>query len=164
MVAKNSGAAENQAPVVDTSDWSEANINIDAWYDPEKSGKILGRVLEAIRINTAFGEQDVVKVRLGAPTKALQGKGDDAKVVDLAAGQVIAVRVSMNLTILLELVANQCAVEITPKGKKKTSSNRQIWTYGVKYKGQRQPLSTKPATQEVPENAQAPDDDDTIPF
>jgi hypothetical protein len=167
MVAKSEQkpAATSQAPEIDTSSWNDANINIDGWYDPEASGKIVGRCLEAISVQTAYGPQDVVKVRLAHDSVAIQGKGDAAEKVPMTKGQVMAVRVSTNLTVLLELVQNQCAVEITPTGKKKTSSGRQILTYKVKWHGQRAPLLSKPQVQEPPAgagNAQAGDDD--IPF
>lgn len=167
MVAKaETKPATSAAPEMpDTSGWNDANVNIDGWYDPEASGKIVGRCLEAISVQTAYGPQDVVKVRLAHDSVAIQGKGDAAEKVPMTKGQVMAVRVSTNLTVLLELVQNQCAVEIQPTGKKKTSSGRQILTYKVKWKGERAPLQSKPQVQEPPAgqgNAQAGDDD--IPF
>jgi hypothetical protein len=157
---------QDTTPAIDTSDWSQGNVNIDGWYDPDKSGQIQGRCVEAIRINTAYGEQDVVKVKLFKPAKALNGKGEQASVDELKMGQVMAVRISMNLSLLLELVPNQCAVEITPTGKKKTSAGRQILTYNVKYKGVKAAPAAKPAvTTELPEGAGAPgDNDEPLPF
>jgi hypothetical protein len=169
MVAKvETKPATTTAPeVIDTSGWNDANINIDGWYDPEASGKIIGRCLEAISVQTAYGPQDVVKVRLAHDSVAIQGKGDAAEKVPMAKGSVMAVRISTNLTVLLELVQNQCAVEIQPTGKKKTSSGRQILTYKVKWKGDRAPLLNKPQTQELPAGpggTSAGTDDDPLPF
>ncbi len=149
MVAKaetKPATTEPQKPVdIDTSGWTDANVNIDGWYAPEISKIIIGRCLEAIRINTAFGEQDVVKVRLAQDAVGIVGAGDDSENLPLSKGQVIAVRVSSNLTMLLELVQNQCKVKITPTGKKKTKSGRQVYTYKVQFQGQRAPLAQQPA-------------------
>lgn len=163
QAAKKPAAAAAAPPVIDTSDWNEGNVNVDAWYAPEISGKIIGRCIEAIRIVTAFGDQDVVKVRLGQRAKAITGKGEESETIELDTGMVIAVRVSTNLGILLELVQNQCAVEITPTGKVKTKRG-QMWKYGVKFKGIRAPLASQPRTQETPSGSGAPQDDDELPF
>lgn len=152
---------KTKTPAIDTSDWNEANINIGGWYDPEKSGQLLGRCVEAIRVNTAFGEQDVVKVRVGRAIQAITGKGSEAQTVSLAVGDVIAVRVSFNLTTLLELVQNECAVEITPKGKQALKGGKAMWTYGLRWKGQRARLQQATATTE--QRSPEPNDDD-LPF
>lgn len=151
---------------IDTSGWNEANLTIDGWYAPEVSGTVVGRAVEAIRITSAYGEQDVVKLRLGRAAVGIQGKGDAAEKVPLDKGDILGVRISANLSVLLELVRNECAVEITPTGKKKTGSGRQILTYKVKWKGERAPLAAPiTRTQESTGGASdASSGDDDLPF
>ena len=153
---------------IDTSKWTEGNLSIDAWYHPEKSKTIVGRALEAVQVQTAFGPQDVVKVKLGRAAIGIAGKGEDAETVEMKKGDVIAVRVSMNLAILLELVENKCAVEIIPTGKIKTSGGkREMWRYRVRFHGVRAPLINKPAQvveQPGSQGVSNPVDDEEIPF
>jgi hypothetical protein len=149
---------------IDTSNWDEANVNIDAWYAPEVTGVLIGRAIEAVRVQSTYGEQDVVKIKTAKPVTCIQGKGDEAQRVIIPVGGIVAVRLSMNLSILLELVEHQCAVEITPKGKKKLDKGKTLWTYGVKFKGQRAMLSRpKPATNEAAKGDSDADLDD-LPF
>lgn len=170
MVAK---AEKSSAPVtststaadIDTSGWNEANLSIDGWFAPDVSGQIVGRAVEAIRVTSAYGEQDVVKLRLGAPAKAIVGKGDAAETVELDKGSIIGVRISANLSVLLELTENECAVQITPTGKKKTGSGRTILTYGVKWKGERKkPTAPVARVQEQSGGASDAQSDDNLPF
>lgn len=153
-------------PAIDTSGWNEANLSIDAWYAPDVTGVLLGRCMEAIRVTSAYGEQDVVKIRLGAAARGIQGKGDAAETVEMVVGDIIGVRVSTNLTVLLDLVENQCAVQIEPTGKKKTGSGRTILTYKVKWKGERK-AATAPIARAQESSGGAKDaagGGDDIPF
>lgn len=154
------------APDIDTSNWSDANVNIDAWYAPEVTGVLVGRVVEVIRVNSAYGEQDVVKIKTANVAKCIQGKGDDAHEIEVPVGGIVAVRISANLSILLEMVEHQCAVQITPSGKMPLAGGKKtMWKYNVKFKGVRAQLA-RPVTR-VGETTKANADTgdlDNLPF
>lgn len=159
---KPADTAKAKAPEIDTSGWDEANVNIDGWYAPETTGRLVGRAVEAIKVNSEYGEQDVVLVKSATVANVIQGKGNESKVVELPVGSIVAVRISANLAMLLELVEHQCAVEITPQGQVPLKGGKKMWRYGVKFKGTRAQLSRKASTNESARGDT--NDDDQLPF
>lgn len=142
---------------VDTSDWDEIGTNVEGFYDPECSGKIIGRVLEDFSMETQYGTQTLVKVRVAHPVKAYV-KQD---IAELPAGSVLAIRISVGLVSLLDCVTNQCAVEIIPNGKTKTKRG-QMWTYKIRTKGERVRRNMNAPNVRHAEGGPAADDD--LPF
>ncbi|HEX2599570.1 MAG TPA: hypothetical protein VHL05_12385 [Terriglobales bacterium] len=139
----------------DTSGWNEAGLDIDGWYNPETTGKVVLKCRELVTIPGSFGDQDTVKCEVMQTCMAVLA--DDQK-VQLEPGQIIAVRLSSDLSLLAQMVANECLVEITPGEKVKTrTKGRSVQKYKLRYRGKlAEAVHRRPA--------RVSDNDDNLPF
>lgn len=143
---------------IDTSSWDEVGANVDGFYAPETTGRLIGRVIEVFTIDGDFGRQALVKVQVAEPAKALVKDGEQ---VDVPVGGIVAVRISAALTVLLDCVEHKCAIEIVPQGKIPVRRGT-MWKYRVRTRGQRVPYQHKVAVSNDGGNSSATDED--LPF
>lgn len=140
---------------IDTTGWDEIGSSVDAFYVPVIGQKLIGRVLEDFDLETQFGKQTLVKIKLAEP---LAGVIKDGEQVNVPVGGVMAVRISAGLLQLLDCVTNQCAVEIVPLEKIKVKRGS-MWKYRIRTKGERVRRQTQAEARPVAREAE-----DDLPF
>ena len=156
--AVNAFCADPSEPdLPDFVDHSE--IELSAYWDPEKEGTIVGRLMGAITVTTRNRPRLVYGVKVAKTTIAVTGKGRDRKETKLAAGQIIGVGERHQLRRLAEYVDSKPMVRITALEKVPVGEDQTMWRMrleieaGAKGHAPRRALPPPPS-----------DDDSDIPF
>lgn len=131
----------NTTQVKGFDDWDKDDDGFEKYesdwvgfYDVEKKTPVIGTVLECINRVGNFGPEDIIKLKLKAPTSVVKGKGDEGEEFMAQPGDVIAVRVSSGLEVLKRCVENKVEVKFRPSGQTKTRRGM-MTTYDFKFKG-----------------------------
>lgn len=120
--------------------------DIDGWWKAEEGLVFQGQIITSFTIEDGASERDVVCVRLSRATKAMAGRGDNAKAVKLDKGMVLGVGVSYKLQPMLEYVEHQGFVWCKAEKKVSIDKGRSMQNYDLRIKGQRStPVKASPA-------------------
>lgn len=138
---------------------------IQTWFRPSIGDIVHGRLLGRHERGTGR-KQAFYQVRLYAPASGIQGKGDEAELVELAKGDIINVNETKVLQDLRPLTGGDGIydVHITVLEKVELDSGNTFWRMRIATKTLRKPTFVPAVSKDEPAPASDSINDDHIPF